>query len=42
LALPAERRTTVLDALERLAAPEFGGIVERPYLTPVYVARRSV
>lgn len=41
LAQPAERRTTVLNALERLAAEEFGGIVERPYLTPVYVAPRS-
>jgi SAM-dependent methyltransferase len=38
LALPPDERTRVLDALERLARDEFGGVVERPYLTPVYVA----
>jgi SAM-dependent methyltransferase len=40
LALPAEQRATVLDAVERLAADEFGGIVERPYVTAVYLAPR--
>jgi hypothetical protein len=30
----------VLDAIERLAADEFGGVVERPYLTALYLARR--
>jgi SAM-dependent methyltransferase len=38
LALPADRRHEVLDALEALARDEFGGLVERPYLTPIYVA----
>ena len=30
----------MLDALEALARDEFGGVVERPYLTPIYVASR--
>jgi hypothetical protein len=30
----------VLDALEHLAEENFGGVVERPYLTPVYIAPR--
>lgn len=38
LALPAEQRTLALDALERLATEQFNGMVERPYLTPVYTA----
>lgn len=40
LALPEYHRTTVLDALERMAADEFGSVVERPYLTAVYLAQR--
>jgi SAM-dependent methyltransferase len=40
LALPEEHRATVLDALEVLARVRFGGLVERPYLTPVYLAQR--
>ena len=40
LALPADQRTVVLDALEALARDEFDGVVERPYLTSVYVASR--
>ncbi len=40
LALPPGQRTEVLDALEALARDEFGGVVERPYLTPIYVAPR--
>jgi SAM-dependent methyltransferase len=40
LALPPEQRAVVLDAVERLAAEEFGGTVERPYLTVVYLAAR--
>lgn len=39
LALPEEHRRTVLDALEDLARVRFGGLVERPYLTPVYLAQ---
>jgi SAM-dependent methyltransferase len=38
LALPAEQRTLALDALERLATEQFDGMVERPYLTPLYTA----
>lgn len=41
LALPIEPRLVALDALERLANEEFGGVVERPYVTPVYLARRQ-
>jgi SAM-dependent methyltransferase len=40
LALPIDQRTEVLDALEALARDDFGGVVERPYLTPIYVASR--
>jgi SAM-dependent methyltransferase len=40
LALPPEQRAVVLDAVERLADDEFGGMVERPYLTVVYLASR--
>jgi SAM-dependent methyltransferase len=38
LALPLEQRNVALDALERLAAEDFNGLVERPYLTPIFVA----
>jgi hypothetical protein len=38
LALAPDERTVVLDALEKLATEEFRGVVERPYLTTVYVA----
>ncbi|MEJ7584324.1 MAG: class I SAM-dependent methyltransferase [Acidimicrobiales bacterium] len=40
LALPTDLRDDVLDALEQLATDTFGGVVERPYLTPIYLARR--
>jgi hypothetical protein len=41
LALPPDQRTRVLDELERLAHDHFGGVVERPYLTPIYVCSTS-
>jgi SAM-dependent methyltransferase len=41
LALPPADRTAVLDALEHLATDTFGGVVERPYLTPIYLAQRQ-
>ena len=41
LALAPADRTAVLDALEDLAAGAFGGLVERPYLTPIYLAQRQ-
>ena len=42
LALPEGRRNRVLDGVERLARGDaFGGTVERPYLTPVYLAQRK-
>jgi hypothetical protein len=41
LALPRAQRNVALDALERLAIEEFNGLVERPYLTPIFVAPRS-
>ncbi len=40
LALPTDERGVVLDALEALATDEFGGVVERPYLTSIYLAQR--
>ena len=39
-ALPEERRTAALDGLEHLAVEQFGGLVQRPYLRPVYLAQR--
>jgi hypothetical protein len=30
----------MLDAVETLARHTFGGVVERPYLTPGYLAQR--
>lgn len=41
LALPADQRRVALDALEALAKEQFGGRVERPYLTSVYLAQRA-
>ena len=41
LALPAEERAAVLDAIERLAAGRFDDLVERPYLTQIYLAQRT-
>jgi len=41
LALPADNRAEVLDAIERLATDRFGGVVERPYLTQLFLARRQ-
>jgi SAM-dependent methyltransferase len=40
LALPLDQRAIALDALERLAAEDFNGMVERPYLTPIFLAPR--
>lgn len=40
LALPTEQRRAALDALEQLALYAFGGVVERPYLTAMYLAQR--
>ena len=42
LALPEEQRTETLDALERLAREEFGGVVVRPYQTYIYLAQRRM
>lgn len=41
LALPDERRRVALDAVEQLAHERFGGVVERPYLTSIYMARKT-
>lgn len=41
LALAAAERAEVLDAIEELATETFGGLVERPYLTLIYLAQRS-
>lgn len=40
LALPPTDRAQVLEAIERLAIDTFGGIVERPYRTLIYLAQR--
>lgn len=40
LALPPTQRMAVLDEVERLATTDFGGIVERPYVTPIYVTSK--
>jgi hypothetical protein len=40
LALPEGQRMETLDAVERLAHEEFGGVVVRPYQTFVYLAQR--
>jgi SAM-dependent methyltransferase len=40
LALPADRRARVLDAMDALARDEFDGVVERPYVTAVFAAPR--
>jgi SAM-dependent methyltransferase len=39
LALPAEQRVAVLDEIERVIDGDFGGVVERIYLTPIYLAQ---
>jgi SAM-dependent methyltransferase len=41
LAVPPTERDVLLDAVERLALDTFHGVVERPYLTPVYLAPRA-
>jgi len=37
---PEEERTKLLAALEQIARDEFGGVVERAILTPLYTAQR--
>jgi SAM-dependent methyltransferase len=41
LALGPDERASVLDAIEQQAAVRFQGVVERPYLTLIYLAQRS-
>ena len=41
LALPPGDRARVLDAIEQLATDTFRGVVERPYLTLIYLAPRG-
>jgi SAM-dependent methyltransferase len=41
LALPPERRDATLDALERIARDDFADAVTRPYLTSLFLARRT-
>jgi SAM-dependent methyltransferase len=40
--LPDAERETLLDAVADVAEREFGGVVERPILTPLYTARRPM
>jgi hypothetical protein len=37
--LPSARRDAILDAIEHVAAAEFGGHVQRQMVTPIYTAR---
>ena len=37
---PARERDAILDALEHIAESEFGGVVERAILTPIYTGRK--
>ena len=41
LALAPDRREPLLDEIEQLATDEFGGVVTRPYLTPIFTAPRD-
>jgi SAM-dependent methyltransferase len=41
IALPEPRRTELLDEAERIARDDFGGRVERPYQTLLYMAQRQ-
>jgi SAM-dependent methyltransferase len=41
LALPGAQRSAVLDALEQLARDDFDGVVERPYLTSLYITQKA-
>jgi hypothetical protein len=41
LALPGDRRRVVLDRVEQIADQQFSGLVERPYLTAIYLAQRT-
>jgi SAM-dependent methyltransferase len=38
--LPPDERDRLLDAVSGIAAHDFGGVVERPFVTAVYTARR--
>jgi SAM-dependent methyltransferase len=38
--LPSGEREELLDALEAIATADFGGIVERPFVTAIYTGRR--
>jgi SAM-dependent methyltransferase len=42
LALEPDLRNSVLDDLEEMANDHFNGLVERPYLTPIYLTARRV
>lgn len=41
LALPEPQRDATLDALERIAREDFGDVVNRPYQTSLFLARRA-
>ena len=38
---PVDEREQVLDGLVEIAEKEFGGVVERPFLTIVYLCQRK-
>lgn len=40
LRLPPEIREPLLDAIEKVVAEDFGGIVERPFVTSLFTGRR--
>ncbi len=41
MALPDSTRHRILDEVEHLANAKFGGVVERPYVTALYLAQRQ-
>jgi hypothetical protein len=38
--LPEDERQPLLDAITRIAAQDFSGVVQRPFVTAIYTARR--
>jgi SAM-dependent methyltransferase len=38
--LPPDERQSLLDGITRIATQDFGGVVERPFVTAIYTARR--
>jgi len=37
---PADERAQLLDSIEMIATSDFGGVVERPFVTVLYTGQR--